>query len=939
MEDPRIQETKDKENLRAAAEALLEALKKEKNQVVEFFVKAGFKNQKKYLFSTNNTLIYVAKEQISPREVIRDWQRQSKEQGEFKWIVILHSSKITYYLRNKELKSISLRIIKSKGKKREKERVIDCLSSLIALGNRHTTYNAKTFAFQYGQYSLSFFYAFDRLKQHFQQNRNNKLKNIFEEWKKSFNKVYREGDTTLKLFLKHTYLVLLIQLAIVVTYFSEHDLKTISLKKLISWVKEYQGSFFLHNFFNWALEDTELLEELLSNLKTPKDNNDNENRSYAPIFQSDDIFCTIYQQMISPSTRQALGEFYTLPKLARMMVQDFYEFGKRILDPACGSGTFIVEIMKKILLKPNKSLEQRLDALKNVYGMDINPIAVATTRANVFLQLMKLVKSKDKMNIIEDLTANVSLCNALFPGNYRSNTDVSNVDLVIGNPPWLVLNRIHDSQYKEQLKELARELGIAPAPYQLSQLEISALFLYRVKHYLKNGGGIFFIVSNSFMTGNNHAGTRQFNEFNDIRIWKFTKDIFNIHSICISLKYVQGLKRAPSELKDIHIQVTNFEPTHSDSETVSFTRINEELYLPYDVENKLNHSSSLVKKLIPKTQLDSMLPLGSNAYKDIFYNGATLYPRNLIFVKAYSRDKEFCEIRPIISNAKKPWNFDPLQKLGLQTVKVEKKFIFHTLKSTDMVPFAALRTSELFLPIEIDKENGGYKLVQNSKTLGEQHFEKLNQLYKAEQKKGAVIRDLWQNLDYQGKLTTSRQRSSIRVVMMGRGTLVKACILREKETIIDNANYFVSLEDEDEAYYLLAFLNAPSLTKTIQIIQDEGAGGKGRNIHKRPLEIRLPKFNPENNLHRAIVEKAKEMEEKAQTIIRNWIGQERNRVKKKTEKEATKETSEGLSDDILRPLTLQNKIYEQLGWDTKNDRLKGDYAKLDKLVRELLTSL
>ncbi|MFX1252568.1 MAG: class I SAM-dependent DNA methyltransferase [Promethearchaeota archaeon] len=938
MEDVRIQEAKDRKDFSETAQSLLEALKKEKKQVIEFFVKAGFKTQTEYIFPRDDILIYVAKEQVNPKEVIKDLQREKEEQKEFKWVIILHSNKITYYLRNKELKSVSLRIIKSKGRKREKELIIECLSSLIALGKKYTSYNAKTFAFQYGRYSLSFFYAFDRLENYFHKNQSSiKLKTIFEGWEKCFNEVYRDEKASLELFLKHTYLALLIQLVIVTTYFYEHNLKAVSIKEQINWVKKYQGSLFPYNFFNWAFEDTELLENLLSSLKAPKKGNDNKDHSYASTLQPEDIFSTIYQQMISQSTRQALGEFYTPSELARIMVQDFYEFGKRILDPACGSGTFIVEILKKILLKPNKSLEQKLDALKNVYGMDINPIAVATTRANIILHLRKLVKSKDKMNIIEKLSANISLHNALFPENEWNNTDLSKVDLVIGNPPWLVLNRIHDSQYKKRLKDLARELGIIPAPHQLSQLEISALFLYRIKQYLKNRGKIFFIVSNGFMTGNNHAGTRQFNEFDDIRIWKFTKDIFNIHSICISVKYVQGLKRTPSELKNIHIQVTNFEPTRSVSETVSFKRIKEELYLPYDVETKLNHPPILVKKLIPKTQIDSILPLGPNAYKNIFYNGATLYPRNLIFVKAYSKDKEFCEIRPVISNAKKPWDFNPLEKFGLQTVKVEKKFIFYTLKSTDIVPFAALRTSELFLPIKIDTETGGYRLVRNSKTLGEQYFEQLNQLYKAEQKKGAAIRDLWQNLDYQGKLTSSRQRSPIKVVMMGRGSLVKACILRQREIIIDNANYFISLENEDEAYYLLAFLNSPSLTGTVQIIQDEGAEGKGRNIHKRPLEIRLPKFNPNNKLHRAIVEKAKEMEEKTQNIIKDWIDQERNRGKKKVEKEAIKVTSESLSNDpILRSSTLQNRIYKQLGWNTKNNRLKDDFAELDNFIRELI---
>ena len=90
--------------------------------------------------------------------------------------------------------------------------------------------------------------------------------------------------------------------------------------------------------------------------------------------------------MVSPSTRHALGEFYTPPELARLMVDDVFTFGKIVLDPACGSGTFLVETITRIK-ESGKSMQEQLKAISNIYGFDVNPIAVLVSKANILLHL------------------------------------------------------------------------------------------------------------------------------------------------------------------------------------------------------------------------------------------------------------------------------------------------------------------------------------------------------------------------------------------------------------------------------------------------------------------------------------------------------------------------------------------------------------------------
>ena len=150
----------------------------------------------------------------------------------------------------------------------------------------------------------------------------------------------------------------------------------------------------------------------------------------------------------------------------------------------------------------------------------------------------------------------------------------------------------------------------------------------------------------------------------------------------------------------------------------------------------------------------------------------------------------------------------------------------------------------------------------------------------------------------------------------------------------------MAVETEDEAYFLLSFLNAPSVTKLIQQIQAEGAGGKGRHIHKRPFEIKLPKFDSKNPFHLEIVLFTRKMESKAVNIVKKWIQEEKRRLlTKKRGQESQKNSLNIIKDtDIIKPLTIQNQIYKQLGWNTKNHQLSGDYLKLDKLFGKLTAS-
>ena len=100
-----------------------------------------------------------------------------------------------------------------------------------------------------------------------------------------------------------------------------------------------------------------------------------------------DIAANLYQTVIPADERRQLGEYYTPDWLARHMVRELIAdpLNQRVLDPACGSGTFIVEAVAHFLdaaAESNLEPKEVLDRLRSaIVGIDVHPAAVHLARA------------------------------------------------------------------------------------------------------------------------------------------------------------------------------------------------------------------------------------------------------------------------------------------------------------------------------------------------------------------------------------------------------------------------------------------------------------------------------------------------------------------------------------------------------------------------------
>ena len=136
-----------------------------------------------------------------------------------------------------------------------------------------------------------------------------------------------------------------------------------------------------------------------------------------------DVGAILYETVIPANERRQLGEYYTPDWLARTMVQELVTdpLSQRVLDPACGSGTFVAEAVTHFIKEampeeeaPKLHPKEILDKLREaVTGIDIHPVAVHLARAAWTLAARPAIKAAADAGYYASLSIPVYLGDAL----------------------------------------------------------------------------------------------------------------------------------------------------------------------------------------------------------------------------------------------------------------------------------------------------------------------------------------------------------------------------------------------------------------------------------------------------------------------------------------------------------------------------------------------
>jgi hypothetical protein len=222
-----------------------------------------------------------------------------------------------------------------------------------------------------------------------------------------------------------------------------------------------------------------------------------------------DVIGTIFERLISPDERHKFGQHYTQPTIVDLINAFCILSGDdRVMDPACGGGTFLVRAYaRKKFLKPSLTHQELINSL---HGVDISAYPVHLTTLNLATRDLideenyPLVARSDFFDIRPEKRflmlpghAEVSRLEAVGLGQ-ATRREVflkhGSLDAVVGNPPYL---RQEDIQKKQTYRGLIESewRGIKLS----GRSDLHVYFWPHAAKFLKRGGRFGFLTSSSWL--------------------------------------------------------------------------------------------------------------------------------------------------------------------------------------------------------------------------------------------------------------------------------------------------------------------------------------------------------------------------------------------------------------------------------------------------------
>jgi type I restriction-modification system DNA methylase subunit len=320
---------------------------------------------------------------------------------------------------------------------------------------------------------------------------------------------------------------------------------------------KYNSKLFSKHLCDDLYTDNEVMQEVIEGLNHSKDN------SYRYDFSviESDVLGNIYEQYLgnvlkttpkraklesSKVHRKEQGIYYTPSYIVDYMVQNTVgEYIKthtpeeikhvKILDPACGSGSFLIRAYKELenywkqttdfaqtRLDSEEFYPKKVEILKNnIFGVDLDPKAVEIAQLNLLLQISE---SKQRLPILQ---TNIKVGNSLIDNptiskrafrweeEFPEITKNGGFDIIIGNPPWVFTRGEHfteeeKSYFTKKIKEMGINQTNKGKNIQSGKLNLYSLFLVGALKLLKQSGSLGFILPNNILRTTTYDTVRKY---------------------------------------------------------------------------------------------------------------------------------------------------------------------------------------------------------------------------------------------------------------------------------------------------------------------------------------------------------------------------------------------------------------------------------------------
>ncbi len=221
----------------------------------------------------------------------------------------------------------------------------------------------------------------------------------------------------------------------------------------------------------------------------------------------------VYEAFLIGSKKHGKGIYYTPQFIVRFMLEEtlspilIANQDVSVMDPACGSGAFLVESFRKIVHAKNVPLD--FDAKKNIlvnqiFGIDNDAQALRIAAFSLYLALLEDLDSGFIRKQIEDnapILPNL-IGNNLLHGNTLTDDHLFEgrmFECIVGNPPWGSVPEDDDPEHvKERLAIGGKGIAGKKPEYQsVSAFQRSQAFIFVVSKWLEPNAIVGLIVNNS----------------------------------------------------------------------------------------------------------------------------------------------------------------------------------------------------------------------------------------------------------------------------------------------------------------------------------------------------------------------------------------------------------------------------------------------------------
>ncbi|WXG47715.1 MAG: N-6 DNA methylase [Candidatus Atabeyarchaeum deiterrae] len=205
-----------------------------------------------------------------------------------------------------------------------------------------------------------------------------------------------------------------------------------------------------------------------------------------------DVIGRVYEELIPDEERHRLGQYYTPPPIVELITEMCIRSPRdRVLDPACGSGGFLVKAyhkLKELKKRDNPIADDATlhrEILDEVYGVDINPFPGQLSAINLAVRNLK-VRTK---------VINVTISD-FFSSNLTGGYIPKDFDAVVANPPY---TRQEEMDRKKEIREIALICSDGSKIDMDSRAGIFAYFFTHGANFLRNHGMMGQITSDTWL--------------------------------------------------------------------------------------------------------------------------------------------------------------------------------------------------------------------------------------------------------------------------------------------------------------------------------------------------------------------------------------------------------------------------------------------------------